>query len=201
MRRASGAAASLALLAAGCAAPVEGLWPPRDGEPRVPIRVLSNGWHSLLFVPDLVDPERGWREWSFGEWEWYRADEATIGMVFPAMLWPTRATVHVVEIESLEFVESAPPDVFTIWRFDVTRAGHERLLAWLRASRLADLPAAGTARSAWFDTDRSYHLFGHCNHWTAEALREAGLPIWSAYALCHTGLAWQLDRVENWDGG
>jgi len=179
-----------------CAAPVEDLWPPAPGEPTVPIRVLSNGWHSLLFVPDQSTPPYDLHEWSFGEWEWYRHPTPSSGMAVPAMLWPSRATVHVVEIPSFGFVEAAG-DEFSIWRFELTIEGHARLLEWMRASREEETPPAGDSYSAWYDADDTYHAFNHCNLWSSSALREAGLPIWRAYSLFHTGFALQLDRAES----
>ena len=194
----------VALLAAlglsACAAPVDGLWPPAPGAPTVPIRVLSNGWHSLLFVPDAPGPPYALHEWSFGEWAWYRAPEPSSGMALPAMLWPTRATVHVVDIPDFAFVDAAA-DEFEIWRFELSLAGHERLLEWVRESRRGELRAAGSPSSEWYAADDSYHAFSHCNHWTTSALRAAGLPVWRAYSLFHTGFALQLDRAEGWGDG
>ena len=79
-----------------------------DGSPVV-IYVADHGWHTAIIVPaiDILArfPELRTRfsdshylEFGWGDKDFYRAEEPGIGLAAKAVLWPTKAVMHVVAV-------------------------------------------------------------------------------------------------------
>src|SRR5690242_3492833 len=72
-----GALAVVALLAAGCACPVDGVWPPRADEPTHRIVVSTDAWHSVI---GLVRDDGSLEEWGYARKAYYlEGDDGVCG--------------------------------------------------------------------------------------------------------------------------
>jgi hypothetical protein len=197
------AAAAAWLVAAacgGCASPVEGLWPPEPGAASHRITVSVDDWHSVIGIWPEGD-SRGaepsdLREWGYAERAYYH--EGSMGSCgsLRAMLWPTEGVV-VVHDEGRPMEEWSPDPPVRSWTFELTPEGHRALRAHLEGTLGSDTPFAEERGALWYEADRSYHAFHHCHHWTADALRAAGLPVTSFWAPFKWSLESQLDRAAD----
>ncbi|MFP3874597.1 MAG: DUF2459 domain-containing protein [Thiohalophilus sp.] len=195
---------ALALWLGACAAPPEGLFPPAEDEPVVPIWLVSHGWHAGIVIerdaiphgllPEQADfPGARYLEFGWGDRDYYMTPEPSVGILLKAGLWPTDSVFHVVGF-------SGPVrDYFPrneIIRVDLGRAGFERLSRHLDA-RFARRGDAQLGRGLYGDSRfylsrDTYHLFNTCNVWTARTLRAAGCPLTPAFNITVDSL---LDNV------
>lgn len=181
----------------GCASPVEGLWPPADNEPRHRILVSIDRWHSEIGVWPEDDP-RGERiadieEWGFAEQAYYLKGEAGSSWEARAILVPSDGVV-LRSRRGRPFSQRAPDPPAREWSFEIGAEGYRRLRAHLEAARSSDV-ALQEGPTTYFASRSSYHALHHCHHFTARALRAAGLPVWSSYSLFKWSLEMQLDRA------
>lgn len=189
---------ALSLHLGGHAAPVRGLWPPKDDEERFKIIVFADGLHSEIGIWPKDDPEGKHPDrlvsWSYGEKKYYLERKTGVRGKLRAMLIPTEGVVRVHGVGwRFRDSQSLPEET---WTFYVSRQGHNRLLAHVRAERASTTAVSSTKNSEWYPAKRSYHAFHNCHHWTARALREAGLPIWFTHSFFRWSLERQLDRAE-----
>jgi hypothetical protein len=187
----------LVALISGCASPVDGLWPPREGEASYRILVSVDSWHSVIGLWPKDDP-RGAKmadidEWGFVERDYYLdGDSGSSGTMRAMLVLSDGVVVRAREGEPWSERTYDPPA--RAWSFEISEEGHRRLREHLEAERLSEEPFR-TGASTFFASTASYHALHHCHHFTARALREAGLPIWSAYSLFKWSLEAQLDRA------
>ena len=189
---------AVVLSCAGCASPIEGLWPPPAGAPTRRIEVALDAWHSVIGVWPESDP-RGEqplrkREWGYADRDYYLEGNDGVSGCCGALFWPTAAVLRVAKAG--ESMAETPDEPARRWNFELTVAGHRRLLAFLEEEKVDGQVFSRRLGSEWFAARYSYHAFHHCNHWTARALRAAGLPVWSSYGLFGWSLAAQLDRAQ-----
>jgi len=168
--------------------PVRELWPPPAGETRHDIEVVFHDWHTVIVLP-RSNGNVG--EWEFCEEGWYLDGHQGPTGVVRALLWPTASAVARRVKADPPWVRHSGEEV-EHWSFVLSDAGLLQMLAYLEAEvgePLEDHPG-------WYSGKRSYHFFYSCHHFTASALRAAGLPIrpWWAFSGWMVGL--QLDRVE-----
>ena len=192
-----GPALALFLLGA-CASPVPGLWPPAEGEPSFRVQVSVDTWHSVIAIwpaddPAGADPGR-MREWSYADRRYYLEGKTGCSGSCGAVLWPTDATVQVSE-DPVPFYRRTPQPPARHWTFWLSSRGHRRLRVFLAAEKESKDVVSNLARSRWFVAKHDYYAFHHCHHWTARALREAGLPVWSFYSIFKWSFEAQLDRA------
>ncbi len=186
-------------LGGGCAAPVKGLWPPGPGEERFKIIVSIDRWHGLIGKWPQSDPTgrrmEDLTEWGYAERRYYLDGDVGPSGTLRALFLPSEGVVQVAQA-GLTWSERTPQPPARMWTFYLTRRGYEKLLAHLATERKSTnvISRAGGAR--WYLSARSYHALHHCHHWTARALRAAGLPVWSSYALFKWSLERQLDRAQ-----
>lgn len=177
------------LLLAGCLAwPDPALWPPGAAENRVTIDVCYRDWHTVIVEPA---GEGRWREWEFAERAWYLDGRQGVSGAVRALLWPTASAVGREERER-PIWERYPAGEVRRWTFVLSERGRRAMDEWLEAQEgepIGDWPG-------WTSGRRSYHLFFHCHHFAATALRRAGLPIRPWWALNGRLLQIQLDRAE-----
>jgi uncharacterized protein (TIGR02117 family) len=194
-----------------------GLWPPKPGESAIDIYVINHGYHSGIAISrGLLADVAGrkgnaaliavaqkfsvfpWIEFGWGDEAFYRSvpDVAslTFALALRALLRPGNPSVmHVVGL-------SEPPrGVFPsaeIVQIALTPDGFARLLDRLDASfaRTGNPPLPEEVGpglygpSLFFRAVESFHLFNVCNHWVANLLSAAGLPVAPVPATLPKGL-------------
>jgi Protein of unknown function (DUF2459) len=188
------------LFGASCAGPIVELWPPKPGAPTHKITVTMDAWHSVVGVwpaADRAGEELGtMREWGFADRNYYLERNNGVSGCCGALFWPTAAVLRVAPAgHSVIDLRDAPA---SRWTFQLSEAGYRRLVAFLHAERANTMVLSRLAQSNWYEAKYSYQAFHHCNHWTARALRTAGLPVWSFYAMFKWSFEAQLDRAATW---
>jgi uncharacterized protein (TIGR02117 family) len=186
------------VLASGCAGPVHGLYPPREGESVTSVWLVNHGWHTGIVVRRQDVPDGLWPqlrdfadselvEVGWGERDFYMAPAGTSGMALKAVLWPASSVLHVAGFSRP--VERHFP-ASEIVEITLSRRGFEKLAAFIQEAYATD--EAGGAiglgpgqhpNSRFYLARETYHALKTCNTWTANALRSAGCPITPFYAL------------------
>jgi Protein of unknown function (DUF2459) len=171
----------------------------------VPIVVSLDAAHSMIALPVRGDDavtgtdgasknRRTFEEWGYAERAWYLDKRQGFTGVIRALLWPTEGVVEVGIHESIwaERTQKPPVEAF---RFQISEAGYWGLRSYLRATIASEEPVGIVGNSRFCVARSPYHLFHHCHHYTAQGLREAGLPISMRGALTRNGFAKQLRRI------
>ena len=141
--------------------------------------------------------EIGW-----GEQDFYAsvptAADLSIGLTLKALFTPdNKSVVHVVGLPD------TPRKVFTsadIVAVSLSDAGFARMLSALNASVVlgGDPPALQTlgrglyGPSLFFRANGAFHMFKVCNHWVADMLAAAGLPVTPVLDTVPSGLLLDL---------
>ena len=173
------------------------LYPPRAGD-AVTLYLIDNGFHSDLAIPRALLIEHGgpvgraaslatadpWVMLGWGDERFYEEEGASLERALDglrALFAPdNRAVVH---------LEGVPENPTLAWRggvhpITVSKAGLAALLA--RADRSFALgpdgeplrsPALREPDEMFFESGERFSLVHLCNHWTAELLNAAGLPV------------------------
>ncbi len=159
-------------------------WPPKPGEDGRSQAEAALSTQSWLY-----------EEWGYAEQGWYLEARQGISGVLRALFWPSAGVVEVGRQRQVwsQRTPQPPAETFT---FHLTEEGYKRLRHYLESSRTAEETVLTAGRSRFYPATRSYHVFHHCHHYSAEALREAGLPVSSFWALTRGMLAAQLRRAE-----
>ncbi len=213
----------LALASVACASPRGDPWPPPVGAPAHTIIVSVDTWHSMIAFPwtegkglrtetqpsEVPSPTSGfpsqssapspqhssYEEWGYAEQDWYLEGRMGLGGVFRALFWASPGVVEVGQYERLwsQRTPDPPSEQFT---FRLSPQGYQRLRDHLAATiaRREPIPTAGS--SQFYAARKAYHVFHHCHHYTARALREAGLPVSTFWALTRGMFTAQLRRAE-----
>ncbi len=182
------------------------LWPPKEDAPSTDIYLVSNGYHAGLVLPTAQLAEIASRndvsvlaviaesfgsypfiEIGWGEEQFYAAvptaAQMTFGMAVRALFWPGNASVlHVAGLPD------NPRQVFRqadIVRVALSEPGLVRMLKQIDATfaRNGETPAPqllgrGLYRtSLFYRAHGAFHVFNVCNHWAADMLSAAGLPV------------------------
>lgn len=200
-------ALSALALVAGCAGPIQSLYPPRPGEPAVSVYVLSHGWHTGIAVRRADVPAGLWPEQrdfdgsefievGWGDRDFYQAPEGTSGLALRAAVWSRASVLHVVGFSGAVRRAFPASDVVEL---GVSARGLERLSAFIEDAYARD--AAGRAMplgpgqapvSRFYLAREPYYLWRTCNTWTARALRAAGVPITPLYAITAGNVMYQV---------
>ncbi len=181
------------LLWSGCAAPVQGLWPPPTETPFRTIYVSLDSWHAMIALPAQREGET-FEEWGYAERAWYLEGRQGPTGVLRALFWPTDGVVEVGLHDRVWAVRSPQPpsDLFI---FRVSEEGYHRLRSHLLSTIASSEPILARGTTTFYPASRSYHLFHQCHQYAAGALQEAGLPITPFWAFNRTLLAMQLERA------
>ena len=185
----------LALFAclSGCAtSQPNSLYPPRPGDPaNVMIDFVAYDEHTGIIVDRHVAgrwlsalagefESARYLEFGWGDLDWYLSDVKTSGMGIRALFSTTQSGLWVWA------VPMEPGDFFSennITRFTLTRQGFVNLVLFINNSFALDqknrpkLLKKGTFRKGEYRiylAKGDYSAFSNCNHWTAEALHQAG---------------------------
>lgn len=189
------------LLWSGCAAPVRDLWPPPADAPGRTIYVSLDAWHAMIALPPeptgTGSKERGEgrvEEWGYAERAWYLEGRQGPSGVLRALFWPTDGVVEVGLHDQVWAERSVQPPA-ELFMFRVSEEGYQRLRRHVRATIASSEPILVTGTTVFYPATRAYHLFHHCHHYAALALREAGLPITVFWAFNRASLVMQLERA------
>jgi hypothetical protein len=201
----------VALVLTGCASLQPQRWPPPAGTPVYPVYVSLDSWHGMIGFPGntgiepamTISEERSrqdithaeYEEWGYAERQWYVEGQQGSTGKLRALFWPTPGVVEVARYDRLwsERTPQPPADVFL---FHVSAEGFARLRRYLLSTLASDEHIARIERSVFFPARRDYHLFHHCHHYVANALKAAGLPVSPFWATSRTLLSQQLVRAK-----
>jgi uncharacterized protein (TIGR02117 family) len=200
-------ALAIIVLAGATARPGDpSLWPPKPGEPVTGIFIISHGYHAGFVFETAQFAQTAQRngdaalarvagqfgsypfiEIGWGEEEFYAsvptAASLTFGLGMRALFQPRNASVlHVVGLQD------HPRRVFrsaVIVRVSLSEQGFARMLKAIEATfmRGGEPPvpqALGKGLygpSLFFRANGVFHIFNVCNHWVADMLSAAGLPV------------------------
>jgi hypothetical protein len=178
----------------GCAASVPELWPPAPDAPHRAIYISVDTWHAMIAFPLERSESDQFEEWGYAERAWYLEGRQGMIGVMRALFWPTEGVVEVGRHSQLWAIRSPQPPV-DLFVFRVSEAGYRRLHDHMQATIATPEPLQRIGGSVFYRSVRSYHLFHHCHHYVAHALREAGLPVSSFAAFSRSALVWQLKRA------
>lgn len=192
--RSIGLALVVALVAAGAGCrvdPVAGLWPPAPGEERVVVGVVREGRHTRIVEPVSESPDARTRVWDYAARSWMLDGETGPLGVLRLALRPEAGVG--LEVFGGPFSERFPRDLYPDqWRVALGRRGYEAMLAHLEAQ--AGEPIEG--HPGWRRARRDYGVFHHCHHFTAAALRAAGLPLHPRRHCTARAIGRRLESIE-----
>jgi uncharacterized protein (TIGR02117 family) len=190
------------------------LYPAAAGASRTTIYLIDNDFHSDLALPRqalagapalaraaAMTTNAPWILVGWGDQRFYEGQGVSLeraGEAARALFWPGNgAVVH------LEGIADQPDMAFVnehARAIELSNAGLSRLVARVDRSLATDAkgapePAPGSAWAdeAFFVSGERFDLFHQCNHWTAEALNAAGLPVSLALDTLPAGLRLDLD--------
>lgn len=208
---------SVTLFCFGCLGPVEGVYPPSAGQsPRI-IHVASNGWHTAIVLnTDDLGPalRQRWArflnyshlEIGWGDEGYFRADQIDAGLALQASFFSRGSVIHLRGLFDDPATYFSSYDV-ALYRVELSPEGHARLQRFLTEAVKVDPSThqaidAGPGQdldSRFLEARGRYSLLHTCNHWTADALRAAGLPITPVYSFDAGNLEFQLrQRVSRY---
>jgi len=162
-----------------------------DDNPVV-IYVAGHGWHTAIIVPatDMLARFPALRtrfggsqylEFGWGDKDFYQAEEPGVGLAGKAVLWPTKAVMHVVAVTG--DVDDFFPNS-EIHRLCLLQNHYAALLDFIagsfrRTKAGAALPLGKGlyGDSRFYEAEGNYTLFNTCNTWTAKGLKSAGFDI------------------------
>ena len=193
-----GVIAATLCMSSGCVGPVAGVFPAAAGQPRHPVYVVNHGWHTGLVVAtdDLAPSARPahtlfdqaeYVELGWGDEGFYRTDGITAGLVVRAVFVPTKTVLHTVAID--EDIASYFSGSGII-KVELSDEGLHRMNNFISASyqqdeqgQPVDLGPGLYGASRYYRAKGHYYFPNTCNKWTARALRSAGCPISTFYAV------------------
>jgi hypothetical protein len=202
------------ILVNSCAMAQPQLWPPAAGEPSYPIYISLDTWHGMIgfsIAPDstVLNPEHSelraersarqseiaFEEWGYAEYKWYVGGEQGITGILRALFWPTAGTVEIARYDRL-WASRTPQPPADLFKFNLSQEGWRRLRSHLRSTLADDKPIATRGLSAFYPSERAYHLFHNSHHYLAHSLKEAGIPVSTFWAITRSMLAMQLRRAQ-----
>jgi len=181
----------LALVA--CSAPAPNPVLPVDGNPGISVYLVAHDKHSGIAVrradvpaglwPEIRDfPQADYREVGWGEREYYYGrDQGFTGAIRAAFGSNNPSVLHVAGVRG-PLAKSFPAS--EIIEVALSRDGFERLVRYIQdeydragAPVAAPLGPGLYGDSRFYPARQSFSLSRTCNVWTAQGLRDAGLPI------------------------
>lgn len=195
------AAILVGCLSCSCAGPKQMRPPPKDSKT---VHVVHKGWHAALVVQRADIPPAVWPahqtappakylEVGWGDNEGYRFPW-TFRIVVLALFWPTPSVLLVRGFDE-PVIEEFGDKSKEILAVQVSAEGFSRMCAYFQKHYQLDQQGRPIPLGSDFYVARgSYHAFQNSNHWTARALREAGCPITSFYAIHASNVMFQTHR-------
>jgi len=154
--------------------------------------VVNHGLHTgltiarpdlLRVLPALVEAfgDGDFVEFGWGDEDFYRAPQATLGLALGALFRSKAAVLHVVEIAGDPRRRFAGSEVIEV---QVTEDGYRQLLAFVAGTFTRSAEGAPVAlgpglygESRFYQAEGSYSMRYTCNTWVAEALAVSGCPV------------------------
>lgn len=156
------------------------------------IYLVGHGWHTGIVLPWSEEVARAWPpglhvgqaryvEIGWGEREFYPAPRNSSGAALRALFWRNESVLHLVAFDApvADYFPAAERVAVGI-----DSAAYRRLIAAVGASfaragegRAEPVAAGLYGNSRFYRSRDTYHLFNTCNVWTADKLRQAGLPV------------------------
>ncbi len=193
----------------GCNAPVAGVYP-AIGEPSDKVVYLtSNHWHAgfVLGMEDLpvghqkeLKPFEGYRfiEVGWGSDLFYRAKTPTVWTGVCAAFFSPRGVMHMVGVGP-EVESNYARHRGELYRIRLSRPGYDALVKYVFDSLerdgsggLIEVEPGLYGFSRFYRAKGYYSILHTCNHWAADGLREAGLPVTPVYAFTADNLCMQV---------
>ena len=202
-----GVALAVILLAVATARPADpALWPPQADARQIEIVVVGHGYHVGIAIPTAILAETARRngdaalirvaeqfgsypyiEFGWGEADFYAAvptiASLKLGLALRALFFPgNRSVLHVVGLPDHPHQAFASADTI---RVALSERGFARMLSALDATFFmsgeppSPQPLGGGlyGASLFFRANGAFHIFKVCNHWVADMLSAAGLPV------------------------
>lgn len=186
-----------ALLLSACVGPIKGLYPPEPDSEVNRIYVVRQNWHTGIAIrrsdippalwPQIRDfPDVEYLEVSWGDAEYYPAPDPTLRMLLKAALVPSRSVLHVVGFDGPVEEYFRFSDIVEI---TLSEAGFKQLCRFIAQTYAitgngVDGSKEGLSlNSRFYPAQPKFHIFRTCNNWVAQALRSAGCPITTPYAI------------------
>ncbi len=158
------------------------------------VRFFAFGWHSGIVldmndIPKTYQPyfslfaRHRWVEISWGDDAFYRNQNKTLSwpLGIRAIAWPTKSVLHVV---GYDMPPHAIYGVARVQKIPVGAQAFRALLKFVTSYFVGDSAAPyaiverGLYGDSWFLKSKGKYVFPFtCNVWTAQALKEAGLPL------------------------
>ena len=169
------------------------------------VSVVSNGFHTALVVargdlparhiPELADfPDARFLEFSWGDAEYFPADEETIAIALRAAFLPTDAVMHIVPLRCTP-VERYPSAEMVRLSFNET--GFARFLGASFDRNKENTASPGLYQdSQFYPATGRFHLGNTCNSWTARGLALAGVKLDVSSSASAEGLMDQLRSAD-----
>jgi uncharacterized protein (TIGR02117 family) len=192
------------------------LYPGAAGQARTTVYLVDNGFHSDLVVPrealfakphaaalaTAAATDKPWIEIGWGDARFYTqtggASLSRLASGLRALVFPNnRSVVHIMGLAS------PPEQVYggDARPIQLSQAGLEAAIVRVDKSLAMDsgLPqrsdAPRQADEGFFMSVEHFSLAHLCNHWTAELLNAAGLPVTPVLDTLPAGLKWDLARA------
>ena len=178
---------SLTLFGCATAPPL----PAPEGQWRT-VHVVNHGLHTGLVIArvDLLEVLPGlaeafddgdFLELGWGDEDFYRAAQPTLGLTLQALFWPTASALHVIKVAGDPRQAFAGRELIEV---RLAEHGYRQLLGFVAArfarsaqGALLVLGPGQYAESRFYRAEGSYSLVYTCNTWIAEALVTGGCPL------------------------
>jgi uncharacterized protein (TIGR02117 family) len=199
------------LLVSCCAAAVEDVPQPAQGDTGRRIFIVNHGWHSGIVIkrediprgllPEAADfPGAESLEIGWGDWDYYQAAEPGMAAAIKAAFFSSRSVVHLAGFSGAAASYFPGAEVLAL---TVSDEGFRRLNQFVSDSflrvepRAPEKPRRGLYPDSRFYPARGkFHLLRNCNTWVAEGLETAGLPVKPSYVITAGNLSSQLKRIR-----
>lgn len=172
-----------------------------------PVYVVDHGGHTGVvldrelakqYLPSLNKEfvHSRYIEFGWGDEDFYQSKEKTTKLRFQAVLYPTNAVLHVVEVPIDP--EKYYPDI-EVEKLLVTGTGFENMLRYIYITFKRDSNGNPVktgkgvhVQGFFYHANGKFHVFNTCNTWTAKALKKAGLRVSSFLTITASDIMDQL---------
>jgi len=121
-----------------------------------------------------TDDNTSWLRFGWGEAGYFGRDDRTSGATLVALFWRSPSVMEVASLDSprSSYSESYPLAVSTE---QFAKIAQFISTTFLELDDSLSPQRKATPSIRYYDAKPRYHLFYNCNHWTAEALHNAGI--------------------------